>query len=251
MATETPDPQDPGAVGKTQDTYYAQVLAGIGAPVTQGNLNVLKAWQQAEGSSSRWNAFNTTQPSKAKGTTDYNSIGVKNYPTQKAGIDATVSTLKLNYYTAMVAALKANDQEAFIKALVASPWDGGYGGRGANKTYKNSSVYSRFMAVNGHTGTQSRSQATHGTVTHAGVQTVDLGTTPVTPSVDINPVTSLTGFYTGTERLIRILTDGSFWVRVLEMAGGAFIIFWGVTILTSNQLGLDNIKGLVKGAIPA
>ena len=255
---ETPEQTDPGVVGKAKDTYYAQVLSGIGAPVTQANLNALKAWQQAEGSTARWNAFNTTQPSRTTGTTNYNSIGVKNYPTQNTGIDATVATLKLPYYVNMVNALKNNNQDAFIEALVSSPWDGGYSGRGNGKTYKQSSVYSRFMAISGNTGAQATQHATHGAVTHAGVQQVDTGTIHIDQSYDVTPTQTfnatqaldLTNFYSGTSRLLRILTDGQFWLRVLQMAAGGLIIFWGVTSLTGNQLGLTDLKNGVKGVLP-
>jgi hypothetical protein len=247
---ETPQATDPGVVGKTQDTYYAQVLSGIGAPVTQANLNALKAWQQAEGSTARWNAFNTTQPSRTTGTTNYNSIGVKNYPTQKTGVDATVATLKLPYYVDLVGALKNNNQDAFIQALVASPWDGGYSGRGGGRTYKQSSVYTRFMAINGATGSQATQHATHGAVTHAGVQQIDLGTLHANNAYDVTPAFSFGGAISGTERLVRILTDGQFWLRVLQMALGGFIIFWGVTSLAGNQLGLTDLKNGVKGVIP-
>jgi hypothetical protein len=255
---ETPQQSDPGVVGKTQDTYYAQVLSGIGAPVTQANLNALKAWQQAEGSTARWNAFNTTQPSKTTGTSNYNSVGVKNYPTQKTGVDATVNTLKLSYYVDMVKALKNNDQEAFIQALVASPWDGGYSGRGNGRTYKQSSVYSRFMAINGNTGTTAQQHATHGAVTHAGVQHVDTGTIHANSGYDFTPTQTfnatqalgLGGITSGTERLVRILTDGQFWIRVIQMTLGGVVIIWGVTSLAGNQLGLSDLKSGIKGVIP-
>jgi len=125
---------------KNSPEFYAQILRGIGAPVTQKNLRVLDAWQRAEGSTSSWNPFNSTQSSHVAGETNYNSVGVKNYPSEMAGVNATIATLKNGYYNPMIAALKNDNPEAFIAAVVASPWDGGYGGRGSGKTYKNSSI---------------------------------------------------------------------------------------------------------------
>ncbi len=47
---------------------------------------------QAEGGSARNNMWNTTE--KYPGATNYNSIGVKNYPSEDAGVDATTQTFK-------------------------------------------------------------------------------------------------------------------------------------------------------------
>ena len=54
-----------------------------------------------------------------------------------------------------------------------------------------------------------------------------------------------------TSRLIRILTDGQFWIRVLEIAGGAALIIWGVTIITAGNVGLNPavLKNLAPKAI--
>jgi len=40
------------------------------------------------------------------GVSNYNSVGVKNYPTRQAGLEATVKTLMLPYYKDLVAKLK-------------------------------------------------------------------------------------------------------------------------------------------------
>lgn len=99
------------------DNWYAAILQGIGAPVTAANLAVLRAWHAAEGGSYANNPFNTTYPSG----------GVKNYPTQAAGIDATIKTLTQRYYTNLVAALRrGNDPIGAITALVNSPWAAGH-----------------------------------------------------------------------------------------------------------------------------
>lgn len=114
------------------DSFYAEVLRGIGAPVNDLNLSVLRAWQRAEGGTSSWNPFNTTMP--AKGATRYgsNSAGVKNYTSREQGIDATVRTIKQGYYRNVVAALKQSNPTGAIAAIIASPWAGGH--YGAKKT---------------------------------------------------------------------------------------------------------------------
>ena len=60
---------------------------------------VWAAWQRAEGGTAKYNAWNTTEP--WPGATDYNSAGVKNYPSAYAGTAATVATLRNGLYPRM------------------------------------------------------------------------------------------------------------------------------------------------------
>jgi hypothetical protein len=140
------------------DAFYALVLSGIGAPVNGTNLAVLHAWAKAEGGTASWNPFNTTKT--APGATAYNhnnGTPVRNYTTENQGVAATVATLKLPYYKAIVAALKASNPTGAIAAIVASPWDGHYGAHaasGGSYDYTKSSVYSAWRSVNGAGGHQ-------------------------------------------------------------------------------------------------
>jgi hypothetical protein len=135
------------------DAFYALVLSGLGAPINQVNLGVLRAWQKAEGGSASWNPFNTTKT--APGATAYNSNNghpVRNYTSESQGVAATVATLKLGYYKAIVAALKASNAPAAIAAIVASPWDGHYGAKsvsGGGYDYTKSSIYSAWRSTGG------------------------------------------------------------------------------------------------------
>lgn len=61
-----------------------------GIPKTLHNRRAFAAWLQSEGGSARNNPTNTTLPKP--GATNYNSVGVKNFPTQQVGIEATVET---------------------------------------------------------------------------------------------------------------------------------------------------------------
>jgi hypothetical protein len=101
--------------------FAAAVLHGIGAPVTAANLHALLAWQRAEGGSARFNPFNTTQP--ARGATNYNSIGVRNYTSYQQGLQATIATLKNGHYGGVLAALHQGRNPLAVAAAVgASPW---------------------------------------------------------------------------------------------------------------------------------
>ncbi len=58
--------------------------------------HVFTCWARAEGGSAEWNPLNTTEP--MAGASDYNTSGVKNYPSPVAGIAATAVTLSLGPY---------------------------------------------------------------------------------------------------------------------------------------------------------
>lgn len=76
---------------------WSQRLAGLLLiPAKPSYLQLMDAWQRAEGGTAQWNPLNTTEP--MNGTTNYNSAGVKNYPSPVSGIAATALTLILEPY---------------------------------------------------------------------------------------------------------------------------------------------------------
>lgn len=75
----------------TREQFATDFLEGIRAPVTKRNKLVIVSWIQAEGGTARNNPLNTTHD--APGAWDYNSVGVKNYPTYAVGLQATIDTL--------------------------------------------------------------------------------------------------------------------------------------------------------------
>lgn len=94
-------------VAATDEEFYKSILTGIGAPITDENMKFLYAWRQAEGGSATNNPFNTTYKlTKDENMSNYNSVGVKNYSTRSYGLEATIKTLKLSYYTCIVDGLK-------------------------------------------------------------------------------------------------------------------------------------------------
>jgi hypothetical protein len=88
----------------SDDDFYKKVLDCLGAKPTKGNMDFMYAWRQAEAGRANFNPFNTTK--KMPDTTNYNSVGVKNYKSVEDGIKATCDTLKLGYYTDIVNGLK-------------------------------------------------------------------------------------------------------------------------------------------------
>ena len=69
------------------------------------NRRLLGAWARAEGGVANYNPLNTTEPWPE--ATDYNSAGVKNYPTGAAGIAATAATLTNGRYPGILRDLRA------------------------------------------------------------------------------------------------------------------------------------------------
>jgi len=87
--------------------FYEQILKGIKAPITKGNLKFLYAWRQAEGGKAKNNPFNTTMNLKKDDErTNYNSVGVKNFSDSSYGVEATVKTLLNGYYDCIVDGLR-------------------------------------------------------------------------------------------------------------------------------------------------
>lgn len=88
-------------------SWTVDVLHGVGnAQPNAGTVAYLEAWHRAEGGSASFNWLNTTQG--ATGATDYNSVGVKNYPDYQTGVRATVETLQNGFYPRTLAGLRAN-----------------------------------------------------------------------------------------------------------------------------------------------
>lgn len=90
--------------GVTDVNFYTKLLENLGAKPTEENLKFLYAWRQAEGKAGKFNPFNTTWD--LPGSTDFNSVGVKNYKSLEDGMIATIKTLKNGRYNCIINGLK-------------------------------------------------------------------------------------------------------------------------------------------------
>ena len=84
--------------------FYERLLKELNAPVTDENMKFLLAWRQSEGKAGKYNPFNTTH--KMPNSTNYNSVGVKNYATIEDGLKATIKTLLNGRYDCIVSGLR-------------------------------------------------------------------------------------------------------------------------------------------------
>jgi hypothetical protein len=115
--------------------FFDEVFKKLGVVPTNEKMKFFVAWRQAEGGKALNNPFNTTKTMKADGITNYNSVGVKNYPTIDLGIDATVNTLKLRYYQDLMN--KLNNNMVTAEELANSPDLKIWGtGRGVSRVLK-------------------------------------------------------------------------------------------------------------------
>jgi hypothetical protein len=102
-------------------TWIAGVLNGIGAPINATNVQALKLWAGAEGTAAQYNPLATTEP--YNGASNFNSVGVKNYPSEAAGTSATVATLNQSNMSGIKSALVSGAPlSSIVAAINASPW---------------------------------------------------------------------------------------------------------------------------------
>jgi hypothetical protein len=117
--------------GDTRSTAARTQFAGdlldrMGLPKTSENVRAIVAWATAEGTKASFNPLATT--TKAANTTNFNSVGVKNYANYADGLDATVRTLRNGNYPNILAALASGTSaQAVAQAVANSPWGTGQG----------------------------------------------------------------------------------------------------------------------------
>jgi len=126
----TADPNVTGA-GVSFGRWAELLLSRLGAPICQDNLIAVVAWESAEGTAAAYNPLATTHD--FPGATDFNSVGVKNYPSRGDGIQATIDTLVLGSptygYGAVLASLSTcAPAESTGAAINASSWCRGCAG---------------------------------------------------------------------------------------------------------------------------
>lgn len=95
----------PGLSGRPNETQWSTAfLKALGAPTTNANIVSINAWQAHEGGGGQNNPLNTTL-NCCGALGNFNSVGVKNYPTPNAGVEANVATLRGGGYGDILMAL--------------------------------------------------------------------------------------------------------------------------------------------------
>lgn len=112
----------------TRNDWVHAFLAAENAPPTGENLVAVLSWIRSEFGAAhpipaKWNPLATTRD--ADGATDYNRVGVKNYPTFAEGVAACAATLRLDEpgYAGIRSLLAVGDNAgAIVEAIHASAW---------------------------------------------------------------------------------------------------------------------------------
>jgi len=109
--------------------YFKQVLTGLGAPLTTGNLLWMKNWRRAEGANCAYNGWNSKHKiTVGTPSTNCTSVGVQSYKTWNDGVLATIKTLTNGNYPTVIKALRAGLvgwDDGLELAILVSKWDMG------------------------------------------------------------------------------------------------------------------------------
>lgn len=113
------------ATDYTPTTFAQALLATLGEPVTDANVQAVTAWEAQEGgnwhNNATYNPLNTTLPEP--GSSTINSAGVRAYTSWDQGMQATVSTLQEGSYSGILSAMSGGqDAQGVVNAILQSPW---------------------------------------------------------------------------------------------------------------------------------
>jgi len=108
------------SVNRTQFAY--QLLAALGVRPTYDNVAAIAAWETLENTQALNNPLATERVMGVPGEDNFNSVGVRNYPTLAVGVAATVVTLSNGLYGGILGALQNGTFTEIANAVDASPW---------------------------------------------------------------------------------------------------------------------------------
>lgn len=106
-----------------QRQFARDILKGLGIEFSVPRVNFLYAWFSAESTKAKNNPLATTWDMRNYGATFFNCLkkdaagkcifGVQNYPTYEIGLNATLKTLKQDFYKPIVAHLKKGSNTVY------------------------------------------------------------------------------------------------------------------------------------------
>lgn len=80
--------------------FFRHLNGALGIPATAENKKLELTWHRAEGGNAKYNPLNTEY--MLPGATNYNPVGVKNYPKFAMGVFATGLTLSNGLYNGLL-----------------------------------------------------------------------------------------------------------------------------------------------------
>lgn len=106
----------------TYRQFFTDVLAELGIPATDANLNALASVSILEGLNNRYNPLNSVVPMGT--STPFNSVGVQDYKNYNQGVAGTVKLLQGSHWSNVVSTLRTgNDAQIRSAFKQAYTWD--------------------------------------------------------------------------------------------------------------------------------
>lgn len=234
--------------------WEGDVLRAIGAPASAANVAFLDTWQRYEGGSAAFNPLNTTQ--SEPGATDYNSVGVKNYPSAAVGAKATAATLENGRYDAVVSALRTGNPQpsSEMESEIRTWGTGGFADLLAGGSKPTKGTSSGQVATNTGNGSftgRPRPTSSGGTSVSSsieqGIATAALGPLGGIFEGLLGQATDLVGIWKAFAWLFSPVN----WLRMVEFVTGMLLIVSGVIGLAAVFLSKnDTVKSAATVAGP-
>ena len=225
----------PESAYPTPEGFFRAVLKSIGAPITDNNLAVLRAWSLGEGTAAKFNPFATTRASGYSGDTAFNSFGpngqyhVLNFASFDAGVKATADTLKQSNFQTIRNLLMLNAPAArTTQAIDSSAW-GTKLATASLPAAQRGSVSTKFFGLD------------QGAAKPLGV--VDTATGLATAGV--GAVVGASGIHSIGDFLGKI-TSSSFWLKVGIFGLGVIIVMVGMWLLIRDSAAGNTVKSATK-----
>lgn len=239
------------AIGNfTEVTWASALLARLGIPITNSNMQAIVGWERAEGghwhNSARYNPLNTTQPMPGAGNTGTQG-NIKVYTSWSQGLDATVKTLRNGHYPAILQSLRNGSPSSVASAIGASPWGTG-GGLTAQTIAAAPKNLAAGVSATGNVGSTSGSLTQNLGTAGAALGGV-VGATgalggPGLSGLGGNATNAVGGAVSSTldwasalGTLLSKLLDPSWWLHALEVVGGVILIGMGLHSLGVGPSG--------------
>lgn len=221
-------------------TWAKNLLQADGAPDTPGNEQFVYDWEKSEGGGGKYNPLNQGPvPGHPELTTTGQQFGggAADFASYSAGIQGAVDYLNMPNYTAVQAALKANDPTQARAALIASPWAASHYGGGS--AFSNAALPGQATSLLGDSTNANAASATTGSVQSANWISDFFG------GADVNKVKNwLSGLGSGstTVGLQKLVERGALIVF------GAVIVLIGIVRLSG---GTGSVTNVVMGPVGA
>jgi hypothetical protein len=230
----------------TPDAFWTQVLVDMGAPITQSNIEALRAWSQHEGGGGNWNPLNTTRPEP--GSSFFNHLspgtGVQNYPTAAVGAKATADSINNGLYPSIVAAFKSGNAFGALVSGGKGPigqqlrkWSGG----AYNNVYASAGNYtSPTLGGQSSTGKTGKVGASTGTAGPPSSSTPDTSGSCQTlgQSISSASTVAVVGGIPGEAQIAGFfgwITQGCVQKRLLFQGVGLLLILYGFKFLGHSE----------------